>query len=73
MLCYKDKTFCPSEFYKTCGAHDSAHPCPRALTPAVQAAADAWWGGSDAPVALFLERPDCHLHGSEREGMNASS
>jgi len=53
MICYRDMTFCP--FYKECKAGST---CLRAFTPAVSAAAEKW-GGKNAPVCLFTERPDC--------------
>lgn len=58
MLCYKDKTFCP--FYELCAHGDN---CEDALTPLVQAKADMWWGKGEnqAPIAQFIEEPDCFL------------
>lgn len=41
---YKDTTFCVSP--ACVGA------CGRGLTPAVLAAAEEWWGGKDAPIAV---------------------
>lgn len=63
MLCYKDKTFCENEDCRHFG------PCPRSLTDDVLCEAVDWWGGDDAPVAVFVGRPDCFepkegLHGT---------
>ena len=59
MLCFRDMTFCP--FWRDC-ADGSA--CDRALTPKVFDQADRWWGGPEAPICEFVERPDCYV---ERE------
>lgn len=45
MICYRDMTFCALNL---CGDPN----CPRLLTQEVKAAADAWWGGPDAPIAV---------------------
>lgn len=42
MICFQDRTFCISPNCK----------CGRKFTPAIQAAAEKWWGTSDAPIAL---------------------
>ena len=54
MLCYKDMTFCP--FYEDC---KQATECHRPLTPEVIKQATEWWGGDDAPIAQFAEKPYC--------------
>lgn len=60
MICYRDTTFCP--FHKDCA---KASTCERKLTPAIQAAAAAWWGGPDAPIATFADKPNCHSDHTE--------
>ena len=55
MICYRDMTFCAH--WRDC---DAAPNCPRPLTDAVKAAAERWWGNSGAPIATFVQRPDCH-------------
>ncbi len=55
MLCYRDMTFCT--FHEDCA---KAPTCHRPLTDEVKRGAAEWWGGNDAPVALFLEKPACH-------------
>jgi hypothetical protein len=62
MLHYKDKTFCT--FYETC---EKQHDCHRPLTPAVKAAAANWWGGEGAPVAVFADKPQCHIDKQEKK------
>lgn len=62
MICYKDKTFCP--FYETC---DKRNDCSRPLTPQVKAAAANWWGSDDAPIAVFVEKPQCHSDNQEKK------
>jgi len=53
MLCYMDMTFCK---YAECGKFVG---CPRAYTPSVHSRAEVWWGGDDAPIALYVEHPPC--------------
>lgn len=55
MICYRDTTFCP--FHETCRG---ASECGRALTPEVKESAAKWWGSSDAPIATFVEKPECY-------------
>ena len=55
MLCFQDRTFCT--FYRDCA---KAVTCSRPLTEIVTAAATKWWGGPDAPIARFAEKPSCH-------------
>ncbi len=55
MIGYRDMTFCP--FYADC---KNAPDCHRPLTPEVQAAADKWWKGGNAPIWVFSEKPECH-------------
>jgi hypothetical protein len=62
MLHYNDKTFC--SFYQTCLKQNDCH---RALTPAVKAAAANWWGGEGAPIAVFAEKPQCHIDKQEKK------
>jgi hypothetical protein len=54
MICYRDRTFCP--FYTDCKHGDV---CGRALTPEVRVAADIWWGKADAPIAVYMDKPEC--------------
>ena len=54
MISYKDQCFCP--FYKDCRQGDV---CSRALTFDVKQAAADWWGSPDAPISVFVDRPDC--------------
>ncbi len=49
MISYKDMTFCRGD-----GCTKFA-TCPRALTPAVELAAKAWWGSDNAPLNWFME------------------
>lgn len=53
-MTYKDQTFC--EYYKECNDGDN---CSRALTPEEHAKAIKWWGNEDAPIMVFVEKPDC--------------
>lgn len=55
MMCFKDMTFCP--FWRDCA---NAEGCDRKLTPQVYEAAERWWGGPEAPICEFVEKPDCH-------------
>ena len=54
MLCYRDMTFCT--FYEDC---KQAEKCPRPLTPEVIKQAAEWWGRDDAPIAQFVDKPNC--------------
>jgi hypothetical protein len=57
MFCYKDMTFCT--FYEDCA---NAQICHRTLTPKVSAEAKGWWGDAgEPPIAVFLEKPSCHM------------
>lgn len=61
MICYKDMTFCE---FDDCKQWDR---CDRALTATVQQAAQKWWGQlSDAPVSLFMDKPECYKKRKER-------
>ena len=51
---YKDMTFCP--FWEKC---KKGLTCPRALTALVKADAEAWWGNDEAPIAQFMDKPEC--------------
>lgn len=55
MICYRDMTFC--EHYETC---KNAKWCSRPLTPEVKEQAKKWWGDDDAPIARFVNKPECH-------------
>ncbi len=55
MIVYKDMTFC--EHWKDC---KHAKTCHRPLTSEVAASARKWWGGDDAPIAVFVDQPQCH-------------
>ena len=54
MMGYKNMTFCP--FYLDCTKKDV---CDRPLTPEVKIQADMWWGEADAPICVYMEKPDC--------------
>jgi len=54
-MCYKDMTFC--DFYKSCA---NAFDCQRKLTPEVRKVARKWWGKSNPPIAIFIDKPDCY-------------
>jgi len=56
IIYFKDKQFCT--FYKECWHKDT---CSRPLTPEVKIMADIWWGGSEAPIDTFMEKPDCFM------------
>ena len=53
MICYRDMTFCEE---KKCSEFKNCH---RALTNKVQKEAEKWWGSKDAPICVFLGKPDC--------------
>lgn len=59
MMCFRDMTFC--EFYKDCA---KANECHRPLTPKVKKDAEKWafkfFKDGMAPIAVFLDKPDCH-------------
>ena len=55
MMCFRDMTFC--KHYVDC---IKAPDCPRPLTPKVVEDAAKWWGSDDAPIAVFIYKPDCH-------------
>lgn len=55
MRCYKDKTWCP--YYKTC---KHGKTCLRALTPKIIKEAITWWGSDEAPVSVYLNKPECY-------------
>jgi hypothetical protein len=54
MICYRDRTFCP--FYDECKHGET---CPAALTPKVKEDAEKWWGKPDAPIAYYVDKPEC--------------
>ena len=57
MIGYKDMTFCT--FYEDCA---KAKKCHRPLTEEVRIAANRWWNDtSEPPIAVFAEKPDCHI------------
>ena len=51
MMCFRDKTFCGSD----CTNHD----CGRHFGEVEKIAAEVWWGGPGAPVALASFSDDC--------------
>jgi len=63
MICYKDRTWCPHEDCKRFGAG-----CDRSLTPDVIARAAEWWGGPEAPIAVWSEHPGCFELDGGRSG-----
>ena len=54
MLCYKDKTWC---VFKDCKKFNK---CEDALTDKVKLDALKWWGKSNAPIAVYSEKPNCY-------------
>jgi hypothetical protein len=54
MMCYKDRTFCT--YWKEC---KSGEKCPSALTDDVRSGAKKWWGSDDAPIAMYIDKPQC--------------
>jgi hypothetical protein len=63
MICYRDMTFCRESSCAKFG--DGDNDCHRSLTVAVEHMAEHWWNGTkeertEAPVAVFVERPDCY-------------
>ena len=58
MMCYRDMTFCTEETCKKFG--DGENDCGRSLTKKVKKAAAGWWGQGDAPIAMFIDKPDCY-------------
>lgn len=62
MICFRDMTFCP--FWIDC---KDGKTCDRALTGKIYEAADKWWGGPEAPIMQFVEKPECFVENkSER-------
>lgn len=57
MICFRDRTFC--RFYEDCEVAVQGM-CDRPLTTEVELDAIEWWGGDDAPIAEFSEKPQCH-------------
>ena len=53
MICFRDKTFCNSKDCK------SFKGCISALTDEVKKDAEKWWGGKDAPIAVYGGNPAC--------------
>ena len=62
----KDITFCPI------GECVRAKECFRALTPEVEAAAEKWWGGPDAPISAIVDprMADCYSDGTKTNPNN---
>lgn len=56
MISYRDMAFCTH--YESCKLGDV---CFRALTTDVKRGAEAWWGGPNAPISVFSERPTCYV------------
>ena len=54
MLCYRDMTFC--NHYTDCSKKDT---CDRPFTPQVKKDAEKWWGDDGAPIAMFVDKPEC--------------
>lgn len=60
MICYKDKTWCE---FRSCAKFEG---CDRAYTQEVHEQAIKWWGGEDAPVAIFTTPPsECYKEKEE--------
>ncbi len=62
MICFRDMAFCDAS--DRCPVKD----CRRNFAEAERAAARAWWGGDDAPIAFspFVDCPD-YLPAGERK------
>jgi hypothetical protein len=60
MICYRDKVWCP--YWQSCAKGGT---CDRAWTKEVQADAVAWWGGVDAPVQYYSDKPECFSYKGE--------
>ena len=54
MICYKDRTFCL--LWPECKHGEN---CPAKFDKAEQEKAFAWWGGKDAPVSFYSDKPEC--------------
>ena len=54
MVCFRDMTFC--SYYKKC---KNGNCCDRSLTDEVRENAKKWWNSDNAPIAIFMECPDC--------------
>jgi hypothetical protein len=63
MICYKDRRFC--RHYKGC---TKVKECGRALTFKVKQDAAKWWGGSNPPIDMWAERPDCYTSEEKDNG-----
>lgn len=63
MMCYLDMTFCT--LYKQC---KKGKDCGRALTREVEQAAERWWRGPNAPIAVFANRPGCYEWDQPKKG-----
>lgn len=55
MMCYRDRTYCP--FSSSCL---NATNCSRALTDEVKEAAYKWWGNQEAPICVYVDKPECY-------------
>lgn len=55
MTGFRDMTFC--SYWESCAV---ASFCHRPLTEEVKREAAKWWGSNDAPIAMFVEKPECH-------------
>jgi len=58
-MSYMDMTFC--NYYKTCLFRKECH---RPLTEKVKASAEKWM--KDAPIAMFSEKPSCHVAANQK-------
>ena len=54
MLCFRDMTFCTNHDCKKFSS------CDRALTLEIEKKAREWWRGEDAPIAVYIGKPDCY-------------
>jgi hypothetical protein len=52
VICFRDRSYCAG----LCAGCDQA--CDRLLTDNVRAAAERWWGGPDAPIAVRPARTE---------------
>ena len=55
-MVYEDKTYC-----RAYGVSCKNQACDRALTPAIRLAAEKWWGGPDARIAVSNFFPVCDI------------
>lgn len=52
---FQDTTFC--NFYEKCV---KSKECKIAFTKEMSDKSVEWWGGQDAPVSFYAEKPECY-------------